>query len=170
MIAERIPGDSDPGIDVLYRGIGGENVGHACKRSKRRVDDGVEWMHVGGGIGHEFISDADVQRQFGKRLPLIVDIYVEFPFAKVAIGVREPRLRSLEEARGALQETGQAGKSIEAAPPPLLLEVALDAVEGCAKSEAVRSVRPDDVVRQREFVLHFQKRGEDAGPDRTTGR
>src|SRR5207244_3605806 len=135
------------------------------KRSKRRVEDGVELMHVRGGIGHQFVADADVQRQFRKHLPLIVGIYVEFPFAKVTIRVREPRLRPLELARGALQKISHAGKAIEAAPPTLLLKVTLDAVEGCAKAEAMRPARPDHVVRYREFVLYFQKRGVDAGPD-----
>jgi len=58
---------------------------------------------------------------------IIVDIRVHLDFAKVAIGVRLSRLRTLEEARGPLQESGEAREGIEAAPPSLLLKVALDA-------------------------------------------
>src|SRR5262249_44229949 len=115
---------------------------------------------------HKFIAKPHVHRQLGTRLPLIMNVYVKFPFTKVTIGVRLTRLGPLEEERGALQEGDQATKRIEAAPPSLLLEVALDAVYGSAKSEIVRFVRPDEVVRQWEFVLHFQKRCEDARPDR----
>ena len=89
----------------------------------------IERVHVRGWIGHKLIAEADVHRQLGTHLPLILDISVHFDFAEVAIGVRLAGLRPLEETRSSLQESGQAGKSIEAAPPSLLLEVALDAAE-----------------------------------------
>src|SRR5207302_9899646 len=135
-IPETVVGDSDAGIEVLHRRVGRENVGHALERSKRRIDERVERVNVGGGIGDKLIAEADVKGQLGKRLPLIVDISIQFNFAKVTIGVREPWLGPLEKAWGALQKSGQAGESIEAAPPSLLLEIALNAAEGCTKPKA----------------------------------
>ena len=59
MIAERIPGNSDPGIEVPHRGIGCEHVAHLLELSERRVDQSLE-LHVRGGIGPELIAYAEV--------------------------------------------------------------------------------------------------------------
>src|SRR5438876_6496500 len=104
-------------------------------------------VHGGGGIGHIFIAEPHVHRQLWTRPPLIVDVDVKFAFTKVTIGVRLTRFGPLEEGRDALQEIAKARESVEAAPPSLLLEVALDAVQGSAKSEGVFFVRPDEVIR-----------------------
>src|SRR5439155_21262023 len=112
----------------------------ALKSSKRWIDDGVEWVLVGCAIGHVFIAEPHVHRQLRSHLPFIVDVQVDFAFTKVTIGIRLTRLGALEQARDTLQEIGQAREGIEAAPPPLLLEVALDAVQRSAKSEGVCSV------------------------------
>ena len=51
VIAERIIGKSDPGIEIPGRGIGCENVGNALKRSKRRIDDGIQLVERHWKIG-----------------------------------------------------------------------------------------------------------------------
>src|SRR5581483_4695308 len=71
MIAERIPGNSNPWIEILERRVGSENVGHALERSKRRMNYRVERVHVGGGVGHEFVAESGAHRQPGKRLPFV---------------------------------------------------------------------------------------------------
>src|SRR5262249_18049309 len=145
---------------------GCENVGHFLERPERRVDQGVERVHVRSGIRHKFVAKTYVYRQCRKRFPFIVDIAVDFDLAEVTIGICLSGFGSLEQSRSCLQETNQAGKGIETTPPTLLLEVALDAGDGAAEAEAVRPARPEHVVSQGKLVLYFQQRCEDAGADR----
>src|SRR5581483_4200456 len=135
------------------------------KSSKRRMEDGIQRLLVGGRIRDELIPDTEVDRQPGSRLPLILSVSIDFNFAEVARRVHVGRDRSNKEDREALKKAGKACKGIGTSPPAVLGEVALHPANESAELEAVGAFVPDDVVGYGELVLHLRKRSRNTGAE-----
>src|SRR5262249_18403868 len=126
VIAKRIPRDPQSWIEIPHGRIGRENIAYLLECPERRVDQSLQRMFVRGGIGPEFITDTDVERQFRSCLPLVVNVPIHVDFAEVTIRVGKSRFGSLKQTGTGGQKRCEAGERVEAAPPSLLIEVGLN--------------------------------------------
>src|SRR5215472_9565779 len=94
-----------------------------------------------------------------------MNVAIDLDLAEIAIRIGLSGVRALEEARNSLNEVREAREGVEAAPPALLLEIALDTAERSTESEVMPALAPNNVVRQRKLILYFKQWSVDAGPD-----
>ena len=133
MVAEHIPGEADPRIEIVKGGIAYISVRDVLvSGAKGWAYDVIELIVSFNGIGFESIAQSDIQREPAVYLPIILNVRVHGDGALGAGGVGPAigRAGELEGITG--KEIRKAGEDVEAVPIRVGVRIELLAPEGAA--------------------------------------
>lgn len=147
VVAEHIPGEADPRIEIVNGGVAYIGIRHVLvSGAKGRTYHVVELIVSFNGVGFEPVAQSNIQREPAVYLPIVLNIGVHGDGALGTGCIRAAIGSSGERERITGKKCRHAGEDVEAVPVSVGVRIELLAPEGAAHADGVRSLDPGQVV------------------------
>src|SRR5579862_5776418 len=147
MIRERVPGQTDSGIEVQRVRVRLKNVMYLCEDGRRqRIQDRIARLSYANRVGLKVIAQADIERQVRPDFPIVLDVREDLDLTRVT-GPGETRMRidfALELDGGRCQKAWKTAEN-EYPTLPSHSDVVLNSGYGHANLETVGAVAPKEI-------------------------